>query len=187
MRPVWVALVSAFVVALPMTAVAVSEVTVLELIQLSEELAGESVIVEGELVGDYGFRGDGSMWAQLNGDIYATEPIRETGSPSGANIGVGVRMPAELGEMLDPPGGYRLRGPLVRLSGTWKYHDPLRQGESYLEVTAVEVIEPGRQLSEPVNWVSVGVGLGLVVVSLLVWLSGRAETERDPILFGPEG
>lgn len=52
---------------------------------------------------------------------------------------------------MDPPDGYRNRGPVVRLTGTWKYHDPHRQGESYLQVETVTVIEPGRQLQNEVD------------------------------------
>ena len=161
--------------AIPAVAMADEEVTVGELVDFSQELAGTDAVVEGELVGDYGFRDDGWMWTQLNGDSYAHEPIREGGSPAGANTGIGVRMPTDLVEHLDPPGGYRNRGPVVRLTGVWKYHDPERQGESYLEVSSLVVIESGRGLDEQADWRLVGVGALLLAVAAVTWFLRPSE------------
>lgn len=152
-------------------ALAGQEVTVEELTTRAAELAEVEVVVEGELVGDYGFRDDGSMWTQLNGDVYATQPLREGGLASGANVGVGVRMPAEDAAGLDPPGGYRQRGPLVRVTGIWRYHDPGRRGESYLDVKSLEVVEPGRTLPERENWLTIAGGLILAVAASAIWLN----------------
>ena len=151
-------------------ALAANEVSVEELINQAADLAGEEVTVEGELVGDYGFRNDGWMWTQLNGDVYVHEPIREGGSPLGANTGIGIRMPVALAESLDPPGRYRSRGPVVLATGTWKYHDPERQGESYLEVESLVVIEPGRQLSEEPDWMVIVSGALLISSAAAVWI-----------------
>ncbi|VAW08972.1 hypothetical protein MNBD_ACTINO01-1095, partial [hydrothermal vent metagenome] len=66
-------LVGAFVaLAAPAQAVTVS---VVELLEDAEVYAGQEVTVIGELIGDYGFRSDGTMWTQLNGDSYAIRPI----------------------------------------------------------------------------------------------------------------
>jgi hypothetical protein len=153
----------------PVPASAAELATVSELIEESPDRDGEEVTVEGELVGDYGFRNDGSMWTQLNGDVYVEEPIREGGSAAGGNIGVGVRMAAQLAEGLDHPGGYHHRGPIVRLTGIWKNHDPERQGETYLDVASLEVIEPGRELDEDVVWWTVLAGAGLLIVAGALW------------------
>ena len=142
----------------PAPASAEEEVSVAEILELGAELAGEEITVEGELVGDYGFRADGSMWTQLNGDTYVHQPLREGGSPAGANVGIAVRMPAELTKILEPPGRYRNRGPVVRVTGIWKYHDPARQGESYLDVHSLTVPESARPLVEQVNWTVVTFG-----------------------------
>lgn len=153
-------------VATPGVAEAIEENSVSDLIANSEELSGSVVTVEGELVGDYGFRDDGWMWTQLNGDSYVQTPIREGGEPVGGNTGVGIRMPTRLGDRLDPPGGYRNRGPIVRVTGVWKHHDPARQGESYLEVTFMTVGQPGREISEEPQWIATWAGLGLLAGSL---------------------
>jgi len=153
---------------LPAPALAAEEVSVEELVERAADLAGEEMTVEGELIGDYGFRDDGWMWTQLNGDVYVREPIREGGSPLGANIGIGIRMPIPLAEGLGPPGRYRSRGPVVLATGIWRYHDPERQGESFLEVESVTVIEPGRGLNEEADW--------RVIVSGALLISGAAAT-----------
>jgi len=160
---------------LPTPASAAEEVSVSEILELGAELAGEGVTVEGELVGDYGFRGDGSMWTQLNGDAYAHQPLREGSPPVGANVGIALRMPVEQTGALDPPGGYRIRGPIVRVTGIWKYHDSRRPGESYLEVRSLTVTEPGRQLDEEVNVTSVILGALLLVAAGIIALLTRPE------------
>jgi hypothetical protein len=154
---------------------AAEEVSVSELITNSESMNGSEVIVEGELVGDYGFRDDGWMWTQLNGDDYVHAPIDDGGEPTGGNTGVGVRMPSEVGEGLDSPGGYRNRGPIVRVTGVWKHHDPARQGESYLETTSLTVVEAGRPLYRDPHWTAMLVGLGFLAVSLILWRRLRGD------------
>lgn len=161
-------LVAAFSL-VPSAAIAAEEVSVSGLIEMAAELSGQEVTVEGELVGDYGFRDDGWMWTQLNDDLYVRHPIREGGPPQGANIGIGIRMPAPLAEDLDPPGGYRHRGPFISVTGIWKYHDPERQGESYLEVESLVLIEPGRSLHEEPDWRAFVAGVLLVGAAALIW------------------
>jgi hypothetical protein len=155
-------------------ALAAEEKTVGQLITESAELEGEVVVVEGELIGDYGFREDGSMWTQLNGDPYALQPLRESHA-RGGNIGVGIRVPTELAEGLDPPGGYRNRGPLVRVTGTWIYHDEVRRGETFLWVESLELVEPGRPLTHPTNWWNIAAGLALVVAAYAMWVTRPEE------------
>lgn len=175
MRLVRVTFLATVFLFVPVPASAAEEVSVLEILELGAELAGEEVIVEGELVGDYGFRDDGSMWTQLNDDAYVHRAIREGSPPVGANVGIALRMPVELTEALDPPGGYRNRGPVVRVSGIWKYHDSTRPGESYLEVQSLTVTEPGRQLNEEINVTPAIVGVLLLAGAAVIALLTRRE------------
>jgi len=149
----------------PVLAVSVSAA---ELVADGESFSGLEVTVIGELVGDYGFRNDGSMWTQLNGDSYAIRPIVEEGPLRGSNVGIGIRMPADLAVGLDPPGRYRRVGPVVSVTGIWRYHDPDRQGESFLDVSALVVDTPGRDLSEHPNWMLYGTALALVATSAVM-------------------
>lgn len=175
MRRLQLLFAAAAFVAVASPAQASEEVTVSQLVAESLGLTGVVVIVEGELVGDYGFRDDGSMWTQLNGDSYALVPLLQSKRPAGGNIGVGIRVPAELAEGLDPPGGYRSRGPLVRVTGMWVHHSDDRQGESFLRVESFEIIEPGIPLHESANVWTVAIGLVLVLAAAGVWLTRPQE------------
>lgn len=138
---------------------------------------GLEVTVEGELVGDFGDRRDGTVWTQLNDDSYADNPLRESGTHDEGNTGIGVRISGDLKVELENPGGYRWRGPIVRASGIWHYHDSDRGGESYLEVTGIEILEQARLLEdtpEPIAWVVGGV---LVLAAYVLYL--RAERKSN--------
>jgi hypothetical protein len=173
------ALTIALLVAAPARLGAV-EVTVAEVVQGASGMDGEVLTVDGELVGDYGSRGDGWMWTQLNGDVYVSSPIIEGGSAAGGNVAIGIRMPIALAQGLDPPGRYRIRGPLVRVTGIWRYHDPQRGGETYLEVQSLTVIEPGHPLEEEPDWLVVIVGGSLVAAAAAGWLRWKQdEAQRE--------
>ncbi len=144
-------------------------VPVSDLLEDGRRFAGREITVEGELVGDYGFRHDGYMWTQLNDDPYARDALVDGGPRAGSNVGVGIRMPTALGEGLAPVGGYRLEGPLVRATGVWRYHDPERGGESYLDVSALTTIEDGRRLEEGPDWAVFAGGCLLLAVSFVMW------------------
>ena len=178
MSSVFTALVFvALTMAVPGVATAQGEelIPVEVLLAQGESYAGKTITIEGELVGDYGFRSDGTMWTQLNDDSYARDALVDGGPRTGSNTGVGIRMPDALAEGLDAPGGYRLEGPLVRATGTWKYHDPDRGGESYLDVASLEVLEAGRQLEEGPDWIVLVAGLAILFFSLGLWRIGRRE------------
>lgn len=144
---------------------------VVDIINDSEGYAGP-VIIEGELIGDYGRRSDGTVWTQLNDDAYVYFPT-VLGNSGGANIGIGVRLPAALLEGLADPGGYRERGPVVRLEGIWKYHDPDRGGESYLEASKLTLLEPAIVLEESANLVPAGIGVVLIAVAIGLGVARR--------------
>jgi hypothetical protein len=149
-------------------------VPVTDLLDAGASYDNTEITVEGELVGDYGFRRDGFMWTQLNDDSYARDALVDGGPRTGANVGIGVRMPTSLGDDLAPVGGYRLEGPLVQLTGVWRYHDPDRGGETYLDVESLVTIEGGRRLQEGPDWAVFALGVALIVISLLMWRRNRA-------------
>ena len=160
--------------ALAQTATPVSELT-----GAGSGYDGLEVTVEGELIGDVGERQDGTVWTQLNDDSYARSPIRETGTHGEGNTGIGVRIDGSLGHDFTHVGGYRWRGPIVRATGVWHYHAADRGGESYLEVTALEVLEQPRLLGEDLNWPEWVIGGVLAAVAgVLYWRSNR-ETSAE--------
>ncbi len=155
------------------------EVTVADLLADPEAYGDLAVVVRGELVGDFGERDDGTVWAQLNGDPYAEAPLLAGGSLAGPNLGIGVRFPAEVWPGYDEPGGYRVRGPVVEVTGYWRYHDASRSGESYLEVTGVVLLAEPLTLEEPgVGWLPLGLGLGFLGAAAAVALAVRRRRDR---------
>jgi hypothetical protein len=155
------------------------EVAVSELVADGASYAGTEITVVGELIGDYGSRRDGFTWTQLNGDAYAYAPVVGGGALKGANVGIGIRMPTELAQGLDSPGRYRTVGPLVRVTGIWRYHDPVRQGETYLDVSTLDVVEPGRTLRESPVWVSYFLGFAFLGIAGVAWR--RYTHKRDAV------
>ncbi|MFP5331717.1 MAG: hypothetical protein ACLGHX_05080 [Acidimicrobiia bacterium] len=125
-----------------------AEVDVTDLISDGESWNNSVVTVTGELIGDYSIRDDGSMWTQVNQDSYAVLPASAGGEAVGGNNGIAVRFEAAAASELDPPGRYRRTGPVVRITGTWKWHDPDRGGESYLRATSFQILEPGQAWPE---------------------------------------
>lgn len=156
----------------------VDEVTVSALLADPEAYTGGPVVVVGELVGDFGRRSDGTVWTQLNGDPYAEAPLRAGGGLAGSNVGIGVRIPGDLWPGFEQPGGYRFRGPVVELTGRWRYHDPGRGGESYLDVTALELLAPPSPLEEGVRWLPLGLGLGFLAAAVLGWVFLRRGADQ---------
>jgi hypothetical protein len=128
------------------------------------EAMGEIVLI-GELVGDFHRRGPW-VWAQLNDDEYVDRPLREGGALAGSNSGVGVRFAtAEFDAAgLEHPGGYRFRGPVVRVTGEWRYHDEARGGESYLAVTSLALVERERLLHDDMPAGVLILGLALLAL-----------------------
>ncbi len=154
-------------------------VTVEDLLESPEQYTVPGVpevVVHGELVGDFGRRADGIVWAQLNGDAYAAVPLLAGGDLAGSNLGIGVRIPADLWpELADvaQAGGYRLRGPLVRLTGAWRYHDPARGDESYLDVTGIEVYSNPVLLVDEADWPPFVLGVLFLCAAVMIALSTR--------------
>ncbi len=154
-------------VASPAAAQDARDVTVADLVNQAEEMQG-SVVVIGELIGDYGHRSD-AIWSQLNGDSYVFDPVLDGGRLTGGNVGVAVRIPLSILKEFDSdPGGYRVRGPVVEVMGVWKFHDPERGGESYIDVTSLVIVEPGHNLAEHPNYWILAVGVVLIIGSVIL-------------------
>jgi hypothetical protein len=142
------------------------EVTVLD--AEAEAWNGQRVTVQGEIVGDYSVR-DGEVWVQINDDDYASEPLIESGTLRGGNIGMGVRIPANIfpgsyGE----PGGYHTRGPVVAITGTFRYADPETGGDTFVDAESVVVVEQPRPIEVP------AAEPALLIVSIVMIAAGAA-------------
>jgi opacity protein-like surface antigen len=168
-----VAAVAALVLAVASPAVA-DDVEVADLVDDGGAFQGV-VTVEGELVGDFQRRG-AWVWTQLNGDSYADTPAPDGGRLTGSNVGIAVRFPsAEFDAAgFDRPGGYGVRGSIVRVTGEWRFHDEARGGESYLTSDSFEVLERERRFEESMPWGVLMAGLvALALGGAIAWFGRR--------------
>lgn len=145
------------ILVLPAGATEVSEV-----LADPEEYAGRELSITGELVGDYSRRSEG-VWVQVNDDPFVTKPIVAGGDPSTTSTGLGALVATDLFDSVVEglPGRYGRSGPVVQFEGVFRYHDPGRGGESYLEVEGASLAHPARDHPRPGPdaWLWVGIGL----------------------------
>jgi hypothetical protein len=144
---------------------------------------GVRVALTGELIGDYGARSD-FVWVQLNEDPYVDAPLRDGGSLQGANSGVGLRIPMGLFDdsAWGLPGRYRHRGPIVRIEGTFKYHDPATLGETYVAVDMIELIEPSKATPARHDLWPFVVGIALLISGAGMTIVARRRHRRLGLL-----
>ncbi|HSJ34930.1 MAG TPA: hypothetical protein VLB85_07735 [Acidimicrobiia bacterium] len=171
-----VALTLAIVSAVPAAA---TTLEVAEILADPAQYADLRLTITGELVGDYSKRGEG-VWVQVNDDPFVAAPIVAGGDPSTTSTGVGALIPTDLFEavVVGQPGRYGRTGPLVELDGIFRYHDPDRGGETYLEVEAASLVDPAREhpVPGPDRWLWVGAALLLAAISA----AGAVRRSRRP-------
>ena len=139
-----------------------------ELLEAGADHDGDTVALTGEFVGDYSVRSDG-VWVQLNVDAYVDGPLLETGQLAGGNTGMGAHIPLGVcDESWGAPGGYRQRGPIVTVTAIFRYHDPALQGDTYLDVVSVRLIEESKPLSEETPKSLFGLGIAALVAAFLL-------------------
>lgn len=155
---------------------------VIQVLNNPDEFAGREIQVTGELVGDFG-RHSGAYWVQLNDDSYATAPLLETGQLTGGNVGIALRIPPGLFDAIasnEQPGGYRWRGPIVAVTGEFRYHDPDRSGETYVAVVSIQLVEPGYPLPSEATgpWGVIGMTLAFAAAVVLAQHARNRRRER---------
>lgn len=141
---------------------------------------GGAVTVAGEIIGDYSLRTD-VVWFQLNDDAYAGAPLGESRNLQGGNIGIGVRIPRSAwSPSWGEPGRYGQRGPIVEVTGVFLHNSPSDQGETFVDGSAVRLLEPARPIENPP--VSAGPAIlgGLLTVAGLAmyWFGRRLRYRR---------
>lgn len=154
---------SIFLVAAPALALDLDEI-----LSDPEQFDGQTVQLTGEFVGDYSERTDG-YWVQLNVDGYVDAPLLETGELQGRNSGIGAFFPKELfSPTWGDPGGFRQRGPIVVVTAVFRYHDPRFQGETYLDVTDITLVEASKELAEGDGSTTIIVGLIAIGLAAII-------------------
>lgn len=150
------------------------DVNVSELEKEPATWADRQVILTGEIVGDYSIRSE-VVWFQVNDDPYATTPLGENEVPAGVNAGMGVRIPRSLfDESWGEPGGYAVRGPVVRIEAVFRYSSAEDTGETFLQATQIELVEPARPIERPSPPATPAlVGLALTAIGASLYYRGR--------------
>jgi hypothetical protein len=123
-------------------------VPVSSLLALPDEYDQQVVTIRGEIVGDYGDRGN-VVWVQVNDDPYVDEPLSTSGRLAGTNTGLSVRLTGAIPDGFGAPGGHGVRGPIVEVTGVFRDLDPALGGITFLEATDVVLIESSERLPEP--------------------------------------
>lgn len=149
-------------------------VAVSTLLTQPDEYDQRVVTVRGELVGDYGERGD-VTWVQVNDDPYVDTPLAESGRLAGTNTGIGVRIPGSIPDSFGGPGGHGTRGPIVEVTGVFRDLDPELGGLTFIEAVTVDLIEPAQPLPEPGIDVAAAVTGGVLTLAGLALLAHRRD------------
>jgi hypothetical protein len=131
------------------------------------------VTIRGEIVGDYGDRGD-VVWVQVNDDPYVDQPFATDGRLAGTNTGISVRLTGGIPADFGPPGGYGIRGPIVEITGVFRDFDPALGGITFIEAVDVVLESPAEMLPEggPDTAAAIA-GAALTAIALLAMAQRR--------------
>jgi len=163
--------------ALPAAAQEVTEISTL--LSLPDEYNQQIVTIRGEIVGDYGDRGE-VVWVQVNDDPYVDQPFAEFGRLGGTNTGVSVRLSQPIPVEFGRPGGYGIRGPIVEVTGVFHDLDPALGGLTFVEAAEVELVEASRRLPERGFDTTAGVVGGALTLLGLLTMAQRRDLLRTP-------
>jgi hypothetical protein len=152
-------------------------VPVSSLLTLPDTYDQQIVTIRGEIVGDYGDRGD-VVWVQVNDDAYVDEPSYEVGRLSGTNTGISVKIDGSIPDDFGPPGAHGVRGPIVLVSGVFRDLDPELGGLTYLEATEVTLLEAARVVPEREPDITALVAGALLTLGGLLALAARRDLLR---------
>jgi hypothetical protein len=142
-------------------------VVVSELLAEADTYDLMQVTVVGEIVGDYGDRGE-IVWVQLNDDAYTHRPPGSERQLAGTNIGISVRFSGVSLEDFGSPGGHGVRGPIVKVTGVFRNLHPELGGITFIDATEVVLVEQSvTALEAGPNFAALIVGSILTVGGLL--------------------
>ena len=154
------------IVVLPVLPVGAStQVNVSELLTEADAYDLMQVTVVGEIVGDYGDRGD-VVWVQLNDDAYTHQPPGSARQLAGTNVGISVRMSGISLEDFGSPGGHGVRGPIVEVTGVFRNLHPEMGGLTFIDATDAVLVE--RSVTTPES----GPDLAALIIGTILTVGG---------------
>ncbi len=154
-----------------------------DLVESPKKFDGGDVSFRGEAIGEAMVRGD-MAWIHINDDAYYMKNVEEGAELGGYNTGMAVWVPAELAEDIEYFGDYKHEGDIVEVEGIYNAACAEHGGDTDIHATALDVIEVGHDVVDPVRPDKVvwAVTLGLVAFALYLfdhyWRRGSEPRRR---------
>lgn len=151
-----------------------------KLIDNMKKFDGETVVIEGEVIGDCMVRGD-YAWITVNDDAYSRKSIEEGGKPAGiSNIGIGVWIPKGETKPIEFFGDYKTKGDIVKVVGTFHMADSAHGGDTDVHATHLEVVKSGYRFHHPFQYWKLLIVLILLVLIAILWARRPRKSEGIP-------
>ncbi|MDD5448358.1 MAG: hypothetical protein PHO53_04245 [Actinomycetota bacterium] len=140
-----------------------------ELIDNMKKYDGETVSIEGEVIGDCMVRGD-YAWITVNDDAYSRKSLQEGSKHAGvSNIGIGVWIPKGETKSIEFFGDYKTKGDIVKVRGTFHMVDSEHGGDTDVHATHLEVVKSGYRFHHPFQYRKLLIVLALGVLIVVLW------------------
>lgn len=143
-----------------------------ELVEAPKTFDGTSVRFTGEVIGEAMKRGD-MAWLHLNDDAYYLKNVEEGAQLGGYNTGMPVWIPAEEAATITYFGDYKHEGDVVSVSGTFNAACGQHGGDMDIHATALEIVQAGRTVVDPVHPNKIVWALGLSLLALALYVLDR--------------
>lgn len=156
----------------PQKALAAERVSVKDLTESAENYDGQTVTIEGEVIGDIMLRGD-YAWITVNDDPYTSKEAQEERLRAGFNIGIGVWLPSSQAEKVKVLGGYKNVGDRVSVTGVFHRADGEHGGDTDIVAQSLVVLEPGKSVSRPLTLIRWIILAALAGLAILLWRMRR--------------
>ncbi len=149
-----------------------NEASSAELIESPKEFDGAEVEFAGEVIGEAMKRGD-MVWLHINDDAYYVKNVEEGAQLGGYNSGMAVWISSGMVEDIAYFGDYKHEGDIVAATGVFNAACAQHGGDMDIHATALEIVEVGHEVVDPVHPAKVVWAVALAVLALGVYLVDR--------------
>ncbi|MFH1149851.1 MAG: hypothetical protein V1748_05205 [Actinomycetota bacterium] len=140
-------------------------VAITRLIDDMKQYDGKTVTIQGEAIGDVMVRGT-DAWITVNDDEYSKKSIEEGGELVGmSNAGIGVWISSRDAERIRICGGYKNKGAIVTVTGTFNRACKEHGGDTDIHATSLEVVKDGYPFERSFPWGKLVALLALVAAA----------------------
>ncbi|MBU1945189.1 MAG: hypothetical protein KKE36_16125 [Actinobacteria bacterium] len=144
-------------------------VAITRLINHMKQYDGRTVTIRGEAIGDVMVRGT-DAWITVNDDEYSRNSIEEGGELVGmSNAGIGIWLSSTDAEKIRICGGYKNKGDIVAVTGTFNRACKEHGGDTDIHATSLEVVKEGYPFERSFPWGKLIALLALVGMAGGLW------------------